>query len=340
VRSMFRSAILKLTAFYLFILLLVSVFFSLNLYRISTAEINMRLQRQIADIDRDDPFGVYVPRDQNLLEQKRLQGLEASKDVIAAQLLYANIVILIAGGLGSYFLARRTLRPIEEAHAAQSRFAADASHELRTPLAVMQTETEVTLRDPKLTLAEAREQLKSNLEELERLTQLSDGLLQLARGADTTINDDTVQLGTIIRDAVKQRTAQAEAKDITIAVTAVPKVALQTNRTQITQVITILLDNAIKYGDKGSAITVTSAVHNQHVTIQVQDTGNGMDKTELGQIFDRFYRADSARSSATVPGNGLGLAIARQIMTAHHGKITATSTPGEGSTFTIVLPVN
>src|SRR5690606_24862255 len=110
--------------------------------------------------------------------------------------------IWLAGGVGSYYLARRTLRPIEEAHEAQSRFTSDASHELRTPLASMKTELEVALRDPALNKEEMRELLVSNLEEVDKLTKLSQNLLQLSRLEQENIQLERVVLREVISGVV------------------------------------------------------------------------------------------------------------------------------------------
>lgn len=328
----------------------VSVFFSLNLYRISTTEINNRLGRQITFIGGAGPetgvqfigpgpgaSGSVTIRSEEL-EQQRKEELQASKEIIIRQLVYANIVILISGGLGSYLLARRTIQPIEEAHAAQSRFTADASHELRTPLAVMRAETEVALRSPKLTIKEARNQLKSNLEELERLTQLSEGLLQLARGSGNNSKEDDVKISTVVATAVKQQNAQAKAKNMELRTQKIPDVEVRVNQTQLVQALVILIDNAIKYSPKGSHVKVTAKKFHNHLALKVTDDGPGMSEDELSQVFERFYRADRARSSSKTPGYGLGLAIAQQIVESHSGSLTATSKPGKGSVFTITLP--
>ncbi len=336
---MFRSALIKLTGVYLFILMAVSIAFSFNLYRVSTGEVGNRLRRQ-ADYFTRGPDYTYNLPSVPPYEEERVAELEASRRHVVAELIYANLFILLVGGLGSYALARITLRPIEEAHAAQARFTADASHELRTPLAAMRAETEVALRDPKLTLVEARELMGSNLEELSRLSDLSEGLLQLSRGD----NDDTVRepvaVSNLVQLAVEHVASPAAHKKITFEVGKLSPVHVLGDGRQLKQAVVILLDNAIKYSQPKTTITIKVLKKDTNVTISVTDQGQGINADDLPYVFDRFYRADTARSQANVSGHGLGLAIAKQVVEQHNGTISVTSKPGKGSTFIICLPID
>lgn len=335
---MFRSALLKLTGVYLFILMAVSIAFSFNLYRVSTGEVGMRLRRQADLFTRDVDF-LYNASGLSPYKQERLAELEASRRHVIAELAYANIFILIVGGVGSYILARITLRPIEEAHAAQARFTADASHELRTPLAAMRAETEVALRDPHLTLDEARDLMTSNLEELSRLSDLSEGLLQLARSDVEDAIREPVAVADLVQLAVEHIESTANNKRITIIVGKLPTLNVLGDGRQLKQAVVILLENALKYSQPKTTITVKAAKKDKSVLISVSDQGQGVKASDLPHVFDRFYRADTARSQANVSGHGLGLAIAKQVVEQHNGTITAASKPGKGSTFTIHLPI-
>lgn len=334
---MFRSALLKLTGVYLFILMAVSIAFSFNLYRVSTVEVGNRLRRQ-ADFFTRGPDSVY--NDLSPFEQERLEELEASRRHVIAELVYANVFILVVGGLGSYALARITLRPIEEAHAAQARFTADASHELRTPLAAMRAETEVALRDPSLTLKEARELMGSNLEELARLSDLSEGLLQLARGdADDAVREPVAVLD-LLQLAAEHVATPAAQKKIQIKIGKVPQADVLGDGRQLKQAVVVLLDNALKYSPPKTTITVKAHKKESNIIISVTDQGQGIQSDDMPYIFDRFYRADTARSQANASGHGLGLAIAQQVVQQHGGTISATSKPDKGSTFLISLPIH
>lgn len=336
---MFKSALIKLTGVYLFILMAVSIAFSFNLYRISTGEVGSRLRRQVDFFARDPSLSYFVP-DISPFERERINELDASRRHVIAELVYANMFILIVGGVGSYMLARITLRPIEEAHAAQARFTADASHELRTPLAAMRAETEVALRDPSLTLEEAREQLASNLEELARLSDLSEGLLQLARGDVDDAVREPVAVSDLIELAVEHVASPASQKHISITVSKLPQAEVLGDGRQLKQAVVILLDNAIKYSEPKTTISIKAFKRDGTAKITVTDQGKGIDDADLPHIFDRFYRADTARSQANVSGHGLGLAIAQQVVSQHGGTMDVSSKLGNGSTFTISLPIH
>ncbi len=342
---MFKSALLKLTGLYLLILMIVSLLFSLNVYRISTQEVNNRLRRQV-EFFTSQPVGPGMGAGGAVgfstagpFETERLQELSGSKRSVLVELLYANLIVLVVGGVGSYLLARETIKPIEEAHDAQVRFTADASHELRTPLAAMRAETEVALRDPKLNTKEARELLASNVEELERLSVLSDGLLQLARGKDDIDMGEQITLKNLVNSATKQTNHAAKAKHITVTTEQLQDITLTGNKTQLVQLLVILLDNAIKYSPEKQLVSIGAEVDHNQLHLAITDNGYGMAAHDLQHIFERFYRVSAARNQAHSPGYGLGLAIAQQIAEAHHGTISVTSARGKGSVFTLNLPV-
>jgi signal transduction histidine kinase len=229
------------------------------------------------------------------------------------------------------------MEPIEDALKAQTRFTADASHELRTPLTAMQTEIEVALRNKAITKAEAVQIIKSNLEEVVRLKSLSEGLLLLAQTSGKLPEGSTTSLGPISKDAVLRLEKTAKAKKIGIK-NSVKNLKVRGEQKSLTELLVILIDNAIKYSPSGAKVHIDSRREGKSVLVSVRDTGIGIKNTDLPRIFDRFYRADSSRSSAQAGGYGLGLAIAKKIAQAHSGSIEVRSAPGKGSTFTIVLP--
>jgi two-component system OmpR family sensor kinase len=221
----------------------------------------------------------------------------------------------------------------EEALSRQRRFAADASHELRTPLTSIagyaQILEEWGLRDPRT----AREGVAAIRRESERMQRLVEALLALTRG------DEGAPLEIEAHDlaAVAEEAAQTAAGG-KIAVKYLPAkqpVGASFDRDRIRQVASILLDNAVKYTQEGGKVTVTARERNGWAELEVSDTGVGIPEEQLPLIFERFHRADPSRAAG---GSGLGLSIARQIAEAHGGKIEVESTPGEGSTFTLLLP--
>ena len=322
----FNSAIVKLTAWYMLIIVVICVGFSLIIYGLSSAEFDRRLP--------SDPNARPNQQiDPAVLEDIREARAADSRSRLAGSLIVVNACALTLGGFGSYFLARRTLRPIQEASRAQGRFISDASHELRTPLAVMQSEIEIALRgQPRR--AELDGLARSNLEEVHRLRELSDRLLQLSSGGAIPLS--TVNIEDAVIDAVMPHLKKAEGRSIEI-INQTDASRANANQQSLADVLSILIDNAIKYSPDATAITITSATRGRSVSIDVADQGRGIDANDVSLIFDRFYRADTSRTKDDVRGHGLGLSIAKQITDLMHGDLSVKSTVGKGTTFTVKL---
>ncbi len=332
---MFHSAAVKLTVWYLSIVMMLSIGCSIALYNVSSGDLEQNSRRQVGYFR-----GLFGPENANEFSELRQNQLNEDLNHLRINLLLFNLLVLVGGGAVSYALARRTLGPIEEALESQKRFTSDASHELRTPLTAIQTENEVTLRSPNLTKTEAIEQLRSNLEEVDRLKSLSEGLLALA---STDKNDeaiDSVNISGVV-SAANQRVAKiAELKKIKIVTSKTDKqLIVKGNRQSLVDLLVILLDNAIKYSSNGQSVKIETARHNKNVFIRVIDHGQGISGGDLPRIFDRFYRADTSRSKINVDGYGLGLAIAKKIADRHKASIDVITAPGKGATFTLKLPL-
>jgi two-component system sensor histidine kinase CiaH len=329
---MFHSAALKLTLWYLAIVMAISLIFSGLLYSVSSAELERSVNRQVGYITNfltPDDFSNYSSLRQHQLNQDRAR--------LRASLLLFNLLVLAGGGAASYWLARRTLEPIEESLNAQSRFAADASHELRTPLAAIQAENEVALRNPKLTKQKATDLLKSNLEEVAKLKSLAEGLLRLANNDGQVKDPELLDLKNIVNQSIERQTKAATAKSIKIN-QRLAEAKVVGDPDSLVELFSILIDNSIKYSPAKSVINVGLERHGKDLQIRVKDHGQGIAAAELPNIFERFYRTDSSRSRSGSGGYGLGLAIAKKITQAHHGHIDVASFPGQGSTFTVHLP--
>ena len=349
---MFRSARIKLTTRYLLIIMVVSLLFSFVIYGGINAELT-RIESfqkaraaQTGCVSQSFPVihqttcGGEIP--QILIfatDQVSPNVVEHARTRIVLILVMINMAILAFSGVAGYVLAGQTLQPIQEMVDDQHRFITDASHELRTPLTALRSEIEVNLRDKKMSLATSKELLHSNLEEVKKLQQLSDRLIQLSQPTElSALQLHEVSLATVIDEAVKRVQPLAKAQQITIQ-QQLPDLKLMANATQLTEVFVILLDNAIKYGSKKSTVTVSAVKQQQHIQISVTDLGKGIAQKDLPHIFDRFYRADASRTESAITGYGLGLSIARKIIERHHGSITAHSTLNQGTTFTLLLPI-
>ena len=329
---------LKLAGLYLGILVTISIFFSATLYQTSMQELERGLRRPTAVINGPIGPGFSTNIRQQLIAEREVQYDEAQERILN-NLVIINLIILIGGGALCYYLALRTLKPIEEAHEAQSRFTADASHELRTPITAMRTENEVALLDPKLSLAEAKKQLQSNVEELEKLTTLSEGLLRLAQIENNHLEKVPVSAKAIAHTAIERVVPRAELGNILIKSQVQTNVEVRVDEVSLTEALVTLIDNAVKYSPNKSEITVKVMQQQKHVMFKVTDKGIGIRADELPHIFERFYRADTSRTKQKIEGYGLGLAIAKSIVDAHGGHLAAQSKPGKGSTFTLTLPL-
>jgi two-component system OmpR family sensor kinase len=225
----------------------------------------------------------------------------------------------------------------EETLAHQRRFAADASHELRTPLTAIAGHARILKswgpEDPEIT----RKSATRILEQSERMTELVEGLLAVARGDDEGAPPELApaDLGAVTADAVDAARAAAGGKVVIQYVPPKEPVEASFDRDQVYRAATILLDNAVKYTPEGGVVALNVGREDGQVHLKVSDTGVGIPAEDLPRVFERFYRADPARSEG---GAGLGLSIARQIVRAHGGEIEAKSKPGKGSTFILRLP--
>lgn len=333
----FHKTSLRLAGLYLAILMTISLFFSLTLYNTSMNELERGLRRPTQAFNSPIVPGFSADIRQQLLAERQDQ-YDQARDHIVGQLVMINIAILVGGGLLCYYLALRTLKPIEEAHEAQSRFTADASHELRTPITAMRSENEVALMDPKLSLATAKKQLQSNIEELEKLTNLSDGLLRLAQVENNHLIKSPVELQGLIDNAISRVLPHAEKKHMLVESKIKTKSKVSGDEASLIEALVTILDNAVKYSPDKSTVHIDVKDAHHGVTIAIKDTGIGIKASEVAHIFDRFYRADTSRTKQNVEGYGLGLALAKSIIEAHSGKITVDSKPGVGSTFTLTLP--
>lgn len=228
---------------------------------------------------------------------------------------------------------------LERAFVQQRRFVADASHELRTPVTAIRSITEVALSQPSSSEDYVNVLSEVNAE-AERLGRLINDLLALARADEGQVqfDADSVRLDLLAADAVESLEPLAIERNITLGIQTLEAAVVRGDAARLIQVIIGLIDNALTYTNAGGSVTVSVGVHDADAYLIVQDTGIGIAHEDMEHIFERFYRADPARSRVA-GGCGLGLAIVDWIVHAHGGKVTVKSQVGKGSMFTVVLPL-
>jgi two-component system, OmpR family, sensor histidine kinase CiaH len=334
-----RPTLIKLTLWYLLLIMLVSGVLSVIVYTGGSQPLNRRVE--IGDrifIEEDIPPG--FPPEQM---RPRLNPFVANevKHNLALFLIYFNIGVFCIAGVVSYSLARRELKPVEEAMELQNRFTSDAAHELRTPLTAMKAEIEVALRGGELAEAETRELLESNLEEIGKLDALSSSLLKLAQYEEGAAAPEVgvVDLRAVIEESVEKVMHTAKSRGITISIDA-EEAPVTADRTGLVEMLVILLDNSIKYSDDGTSIAVSCRRQKRNAQITVADEGFGIEAADLAHVFERFYRGKVPASKGQVDGHGLGLSIARRIAEKSHGSLELESEPGKGTTAIIRLPLS
>jgi two-component system, OmpR family, sensor kinase len=295
-------------------------------------------------IDRPVPWNdelgrfFVTPLDRDGLRRVIVVGesLEAKGDALEsllALLVIAGPLLLILSSLGAYALAGRALRPVSAALARERRFVSDASHELRTPLSALRTELELALRRER-SPEELEAALRSAAEETDRLSELAEDLLVLARAQDgqLPVREEELAAADLLGSIGERYRGRAAVAGRQLTVEVDDGLHLSADRLRLEQALGNLVENALRHGR--GPIEVAIEQRNEHVELHVRDEGPGFDPEFLPQAFEPFSRADPARSSE---GTGLGLAIVEVIARAHGGSVHAANVEG-GADVWLVLP--
>ena len=268
-------------------------------------------------------------------------------DISAEKALLRQLVISFAmGALILLFLiyiislkfANRAVKPVADAWDKQKQFVADASHELKTPLAAINTNIDVLMTKRESTIKEEEKWLRYVKTEVKRLSELSGSLLLLARmDSGVQVEKEYCSISEIIEETILNLEAVAYEKGVKLEYDIEKEVAGNINSSQIARLCLILLDNAIKYSPKGECVDVSfKKSGREQAELRIKNWGEVIDESDIDKIFDRFYRADKSRSTS---GYGLGLAIAKEIVEIHKGKISVQSLEATGTEFIVPLPV-
>ncbi len=344
----FTPARTKLTLWYTLILAIISISLSSLYYWRTLQIINMQYQ-QLSRRLLGQPGQMRVFRESSewTLPKNHQEILLSELDSVRSELMHKlvtiNILIIFLGAGGSYFLSGKTLKPIELILEKQKQFVADAAHELKTPLTALQTSIEVNLMDKKLD-HNTKQILNENLEDVTQLSTLANRLLNLSQLENNQIIvcKNTVNLNKVVKKAIKNIQPIAKQKQVKIIFKNEDNLSIKviTDEELLTEVIEILLDNAVKYSQSGKEVMVQVGKQKKQAYISVIDKGIGISKLDQKKIFDRFFQVDQARSSSSLKTEksfGLGLAVAKEISKNINVKISVESELGKGSTFTLQL---
>lgn len=253
--------------------------------------------------------------------------------------LFTALIVSAAGLLSVFvlmiFLSSRIVKPFSENYEKQKRFITDAGHELKTPLTIIDADTEVLEMD-----YGENEWLSDIHTQTKRMADLTNSLIFLSRMEEETRKDAMIEfpLSDIVEETVGTFQALARTQNKTLISDIKPLIVMKGDQKAIRQLVTILLDNAMKYSDEKGMIKVTLEKQKNRIRLSVYNTTEWISKDHLVHLFDRFYRTDSSRNSQT-GGYGLGLSIAAATVNAHKGKITATTENEKSLLITVTFPI-
>lgn len=253
-------------------------------------------------------------------------------------LIFVGLIVLFVIFIISLYFANRVIKPITEAWERQKQFVADASHELKTPLSIINANYDALLANQEETIRSQLKWLDYIKIGTDRMTKLVNDLLSLAKMEDIRFEMQKVpfNISNVIEDVVISMEAVMTEKDIELISSIEPDVIVKSDPERISQVVTILFDNAVKYTDRNGQINIYLIKSKRHVAFSIKNSGKGIAKQDLPKIFDRFYRVDPSRNQETV-SFGLGLSIAKTIIERLGGEISAESVENEHTTFTFAI---
>lgn len=328
---MFRQARFQLTLLYSVIFLVFFWSLSLGMY--------LWMNRFFGD-EKGRHNEIHVRYDQAAL-QNSIASTDSARDMTMDELrnvlLFLDVIVLFGIPTITWFLTGRTLSPVQKSYAREKQFLTDASHDLRTPLSILSGEIELTLRKEQ-TKEEYKKTLQSNKEEVDDLITLVENMLFFARENKQYHNmqKEQVDITDLLIERISTFQQPAKLKKIHLSFTpSEQSVVINGNAHLLKRLFTNLLDNAIKYSPEQSNILVKLSLEKHFALVSIADNGIGIALDQQEKVFDRFYRADPARSEK---GYGLGLSIVKEIVAYHDGKIHLMSKKDTGTTITLSFP--
>ena len=322
--NIFWSAKLKLSAFYTGSILLIVILFSLGVYVLFNRNLGMDFEYQGGDTQ------------QEAVLQQQLIGEARHRLLVTLSIVDLSTVALSV--LLGWFLAGRTLNPIQEALKRQKQFVSDAAHELSTPLSVMKAGLETLETGAKPTTKDYRQLNTDLLEETNRLVDLTSDLLFLSRSGQSSLTaiKTKVNISSICSKQLELLQAYGKQKGVRLSHAIQPNLYIFGDESQIKRLVLNLLKNAVDYNKKDGEAILSLQTSGNEIILEISDTGIGINQDDLKHVFKRFYKADAARERSS-SGTGLGLAIAKEIVTFHRGNIKVESQLGAGTTVVVIF---
>lgn len=348
----FHQSLLKLSLLYGTILITILFISGLITFNEFSSKIGRRFRDVQPTITIQLPNGdLLVNRpslpDKSDRNKPALPTAEEIREDLIASLIFVNGILLLLASIASYWLARRTLRPIQDSYERQRRFLGDASHELRTPLSILQIELENDLHGAN---EKQRDQILSKLDEVKRMSKLVGDLLTISRLDEGKQMKNTQRqvLGKLeflktVEDIASRLSPLAKSRDISILfnnnTSEKSNFSVSIDEDLFSQALTNLIKNAIFYNKKDGTVTIGVSNNAKKISIEIKDNGIGISKQDLEQIFDRFFRADKSRTRKNIPdeGSGLGLSIAKSALLYMGGNLEIQSELHIGTTVQIEL---
>jgi signal transduction histidine kinase len=316
--NLFLKARLKLMALYVMTVAVIVCAFSLFLF--------ISISHNLSDAGDDDFAN----------SSSRTHFIDNTLAPIRTTLIFTDLSIILSAAALSYWLAGRTLKPVERSLEAQRLFAANASHELRTPLAVMKNDSEVTLRDKHASATELRSALTSNIEEIQKMSRLVEDLLVLARSEHAQLPSiSRVNIAELQEEVISKLLPLADRKGVTLTSSVQGVVRVRGNKQALERILVNLIQNSIEHTPIDGRIEVSTKIDAGEVSILVHDTGVGIAAEDLPNIFERFYKG---RMGDEKNGSGLGLAIVKEIVIQHEGSISVESIEHKGTDVLLHFP--
>jgi len=328
----FKYSLRKLTFLYVITLSVILFLSSSILYSAFNSRVSDRYRGFSEDIDTVT---------ENFPRQFSPTQEELQEDLVES-LMLVNGILLLVGAVMSYWLAQKTLNPLKESYENQKRFIADVSHELRTPLSILKIDLENKIYSKNRPHGDI-EGIKSNIEEVDRMSKLVDDLLVLSRLNEEGINTQKiigeVDISSLLKNSVNRLVPLAAEHHVSIKLEEKNNnINIKTDENLLNKIITNLVKNAILYNKPEGEVRINANIENKNLIIKIQDTGIGIPKNDLNRIFERFYRIDKSRSRQT-GGSGLGLSIVESSIKTLGGEIKIESKIGTGTIITVRLPV-